>query len=151
MVPHGNLLAFSKYVEDGFLRVWKGLKFAAKIHHKVGAASDGQIASGNAVSHKLRRNKGIEPSPLLGVDRMDKGLNGLSWIHKGAPRTKDESQVYVGSFGPLLTTTFLLRAEPVSISARRDPGVPLKKRAEERNILVAHGVADLLHTAMVVL
>jgi hypothetical protein len=30
MVSHGNLLASSKYVEDGFLGVWKGLKFAAR-------------------------------------------------------------------------------------------------------------------------
>jgi hypothetical protein len=40
------------------------------------------------VSHKLRGDKGIERRPLLGVDRMDKGLNGLFWIPKGAPRRR---------------------------------------------------------------
>jgi hypothetical protein len=49
------------------------------------------------------------------------------------------------------STTFLLYAEPLSISAGRNPGVPLKKRAEERNILVAYGVTDFLHGAMVAL
>ena len=43
----------------------------------------------------------------------------------------------------------LPRAEPVSISAWRDPRIPLKKCPEERDILVAHRVADLLHAAMV--
>jgi len=57
MVPHRNLLTFSKYVEDCFLGVRKGLKFALKKHHKIAAASDGRVASGNAASHKLRRNK----------------------------------------------------------------------------------------------
>jgi hypothetical protein len=95
MVPHRNLLAFSKYVEDCFLGIRKGLKFAVKKHQKIGAASYGRVASGNAVSHKLRRNKRIEPRPLLGVDRMDKGLNGLFWIHESDASKKDESQVYV--------------------------------------------------------
>lgn len=46
---------------------------------------------------------------------------------------------------------YLLDAKPVSISARGDAGMPLKKRAEKGNILVADGVADLLHAAMVAL
>ena len=44
MVPHGNLLAFSKYVEDYFLGVRKDLKFAAKKLHEIGAASDRRVA-----------------------------------------------------------------------------------------------------------
>jgi len=44
MVPHRNLLTFSKYVEDCFLGVRKGLKFAVKKHHKIGAASDRRVA-----------------------------------------------------------------------------------------------------------
>jgi hypothetical protein len=57
MVPHGNLIAFSKYVEDYFLGVRKDLKFAAKKHHEIRAASDGRVASGNTVPHKVCRDK----------------------------------------------------------------------------------------------
>ena len=41
----------------------------------------------------------------------------------------------------------LLRAESISIGARRDPGVPLKEHAEECNIPVSHAVAYFLHAA----
>ena len=50
---------------------------------------------GGSPAAMLRRNKRIESRPLLGVDRMDKGLNGLFWIHESDAAKKDESQVYV--------------------------------------------------------
>src|SRR5215472_5406148 len=44
---------------------------------------------------------------------------------------------------------FGLRSEPMPVLARRDTRVSLEKAAEESHVLVADGVADLLHRAMV--
>jgi len=98
MVPHRDFFALSKYIEDCFLGVGKRLVFAAKKTQKVRAASHGGFTCGNAVPHKVRRDKGIEPSPVLAVDRIDKGLNGLFRIHENVSRSKisDRSDIYFG-------------------------------------------------------
>src|SRR5574337_1090350 len=44
-----------------------------------------------------------------------------------------------------------LRAEAVAILARRNSSMPLKERAEEGRIVVAHGIADLLDAAVIAL
>ena len=57
LVPHGDFFAFSKYIEDCFLGVWKRFVFAAKKIHEVRPASDGVFTCGNAVPHEVRRDK----------------------------------------------------------------------------------------------
>src|SRR6266850_768193 len=44
-----------------------------------------------------------------------------------------------------------LRSEPLAVGAGADSGVPLKELPKERGILIADGVTDLLHGAMVAL
>src|SRR4051812_26010740 len=52
----------------------------------------------------------------------------------------------------LICPTFLhLDSEFLAVRARRNPGMPLKQRTEERHVLVADGVADLLHRSMIAL
>jgi hypothetical protein len=45
----------------------------------------------------------------------------------------------------------LTQAESATICARRDTGVPLEQLPKESQILVTHGVANLLHSAMITL
>ena len=91
MVPHSNLLTFRKHVEDSFLGVWKCLVFAAKKTHEVRAASDGRITGSYAVSYEVRRDQRIELDPVLGVNRVDKGLNDLFRIHERVARRRTVS------------------------------------------------------------
>src|SRR5580692_7020208 len=44
-----------------------------------------------------------------------------------------------------------LRPEPFPICARRNSRMPLKQRAEKCDILISHGVTDLLHGAVIAL
>ena len=48
---------------------------------------------------------------------------------------------------------FMLQLHPKSIpiGTRRNAGVPLKKRAEKDDILIADGVTDFLHRAVIAL
>jgi hypothetical protein len=85
IVPHCDFFRFRKYVEDNFLSVRKNLKFASKKFYKIYAASDRGIAGGNTVAHEVLSDNCIEPTPVLGVDCVNEGLDGLFRIHEGSP------------------------------------------------------------------
>lgn len=87
-MPHRDFFRFSKYVEDYFLGVRKNLKFASKKFYEICAAPDRGITGGNTVAHEVRSDNCIEPTPVLGVDRVNKGLDGLFRIHEGSPRKR---------------------------------------------------------------
>ena len=84
IVLHRDFFRFSKYVEDYFLGVRKNLKFAAKKFYEICAAPDRRITGGNTVAHEVLGDNCIEPTPVLGVDRVNKGLDGLFRIQSSA-------------------------------------------------------------------
>jgi hypothetical protein len=88
IVPHRDFFRFRKYVEDYFLGVWKNLKFASKKFHEICAAPDRGITGGKTVALEVLSDNCIEPTPVLGVDCVNKGLDGLFRIHEGSPRKR---------------------------------------------------------------
>jgi hypothetical protein len=92
MVPHRDFFRFSKYVEDCFLGVRKNLKFSATKFYEICAAPDRRITGGNTVAHEVLGDNCVEPTPVLGIDRINKGLDGLFRVHEGSHRARISSR-----------------------------------------------------------
>jgi hypothetical protein len=69
------------------------------------------------------------------------------------PSQASSSRVFRYLYFPYAESTRCrtLHPEPLPVSTRRKPGVPLEDLPEEHRILISNRIADLLHAAMVVL
>jgi hypothetical protein len=88
IVSHRDFFRCRKYVEDYFLGVRKNLKFASEGFYEICAAPDRGITGGNTVAHEVLSDNCIEPTPVLRVDCVNKGLDDLFRIHEGFPKKR---------------------------------------------------------------